>query len=390
MNITIKRTEQNIALLKRLGSKNKAEALEAQESLANFIGPVLQEVVNAAPSMAGLFTDMPFGENDNPSIPLDLYRDVEDTDYLRVWSQVEAGGMPYNMPTPPQHELKFSTYTLDSAWAFETKYAREGRLDVVSKTFERIMQEVLLKQDRNSAALLLRALAVATSKIKQNSTEIPHIIRSSTAGTLILDDFVRMFTLHKRIRSAWNDGTAESGRGRGLTDLVVSPEMVEELRRMAFNAVNTRSGVVTGSGGQTESSIPLHEKLREQIYENAGIPEFYGVNIIEVNELGQGYKYNDLFSAFAGSTNIPNNGEPLGSSNTTTFNSANEEILVGLDLTNNSNFLRPVVEDGETGSQFVVEPDDQFSRRAKKIGFYGSMEEGRLILDDKALSGLTV
>lgn len=388
MNLKINRTNANIELVAKLASKNKTEAEAARESLAEFIGPVLQEVINAAPIMAALFTDMPFGPDDRPSIPLDLYRDVLDADYLRVWSQVEAGGIPYNQPTPPQNELKFSTYTLDSAQAFNRKYAEQSRLDVVAKAFERMMQEVMLKQDRNAAAIILRAIAEASTAIKGNTTEIPHIIRSKTANRLILDDFVRMFTLHKRIRSAWNDGTPSS-RARGLTDLVVSPEIVEEIRRMAYNPMNTTAGVVTTSGtGVDSSAIPLHEELRKQIFESAGIPSFYGVNIIEINELGIGYQYNDLFGAFASGKDIPNHGEALGSTNVSNFNSATEEVLVGLDLSSDSVLVRPVVTQGNT--QFVVESDDQFTRRSGKIGFYGSLEEGRLILDDRYLSAMVV
>src|SRR6478736_9465259 len=117
MRINIKQTNKNVALLKKLASKNQVEAAEAHVSLAEFIGPVLQEVINTAPTLSALFGKMTFNENDSPSIPLDLYTDVNQDDYLRVWSQAEPGGMPYNQPTPPTRELKFSTYRLDSAVA---------------------------------------------------------------------------------------------------------------------------------------------------------------------------------------------------------------------------------------------------------------------------------
>ena len=274
MRINIKQTDKNVALLKKLASKDRVEAEAAHVSLAEFIGPILQEVINTAPTLSSLFTKMAFNENDSPSIPLDLYTNTTEDDFLRVWSQSEPGGMPYNQPTPATRELKFSTYRLDSAVAFNKKYAQQSRLDIVGKTMERLAQEVMLKQERNSAALLLRALAQAKTKIKGVDTS--HVIRAQEADRFILHDFNRLFTLIKRIYSSWNGGTAAAGRGRGLTDIIVSPEIVQELRALAYNPINTRGGVVTGDAtkGVATTSIALPDAQRQAIYSNGGIPEF--------------------------------------------------------------------------------------------------------------------
>ncbi len=387
MRINIKQTDKNIALLKKLASRDRVEAEAAHLSLADFIGPVLQEVINTAPTMSALFGTMTFNENDSPSIPLDLYTNVGEEDYLRVWSQSEPGGMPYNQPTPPTRELKFSTYRLDSAVAFHKKFAQQSRLDVVGKTMERLAQEVLVKQERNSAAILLRALAQAKTRIKGVDTY--HIIRSQEADRFILHDFNRLFTLIKRIYSSWSGGTPAAGsRARGLTDIVVSPEIVQELRALAYNPINTRAGVITGDAtkGVAATAITLPDAQRQAVYSNGGVPEFYGVNIMEINELGIGYKYNDLFKFFAGANSYPAHADGSG----TTFDNATEEIILGLDLGSMQSLVRPVAVDAENGSQFRVVPDDQFATRAGKIGFYGALEEGRLILDDRVLTGVIV
>ncbi len=387
MRINIKQTDKNVALLKKLASRDKAEAEAAHLSLAEFIGPVLQEVINTAPTMSALFGTMTFNENDSPSIPLDLYTNVTEEDYLRVWTQAEPGGMPYNQPTPPTRELKFSTYRLDSAVAFHKKYAQQSRLDVVGKTMERLAQEILVKQERNSAAMLLRALAQAQTTIKGVATK--HIIRSQEADRFILHDFNRLFTLIKRIYSSWTGGTPAVGsRAHGLTDIVVSPEIVQELRALAYNPINTRAGVITGdpTKGVAATAVMLPEAQRAAVYANGGIPEFYGVNIMEINELGVGFKYNDLFKFFAGSTSYPAHGDGSG----TTFDNAAEELVLGLDLVSIQSLVRPVAVDAENGSQFRVTPDDQFVVRAGKVGFYGALEEGRLILDDRVLTGVIV
>ena len=62
--------------------------------------------------------------------------------------------------------MKFTTYRLDSAISFDRRYAAQSRLDVVGKSFTRIAQEVLLKQEATSANLILGSLADATTNGK--------------------------------------------------------------------------------------------------------------------------------------------------------------------------------------------------------------------------------
>ncbi len=131
MKITLKRTEEQVELIKAMASKNRDVAYEAQVALAEFIGPVLAEVVNQAPTLSNLFTNFSFNEDDNASIPLDLYYDITDEDYLMVWSQQVAGGLPSNTATPVQSEMKFTTYRLDSAVDFDKRYASRSRLDLL-------------------------------------------------------------------------------------------------------------------------------------------------------------------------------------------------------------------------------------------------------------------
>jgi hypothetical protein len=375
MKINFKKTDKNVDLLKAIASKDPEVSIPAQMALAEFIGPVIQEVINNAPTLGNLYETMEFSEYDSPSIPLDLYTDVSEEDFLTVWSQAVAGGQPFNQPTPPTNELKFHTYSLDSAIAFDRKYARQGRLDVIGKTMTRMSQTVLLKQERNAAAVLLAALAGANTKLKATDNNgAYHIIRSGTEDKIVLKDFLRLFTLHKRIRSSWADGTASVDQGRGLTDLIMSPEGVELIRSLAFEPL------LTGS----KTDIVATDDMRNEIYESAGIPNFYGVNIIEINELGVGYKYNELFAAYAGS----NAYQGFGGTGTETFDKATQELAIGVDRSGMNSLIRPVATDADNGSQFSVEPDDQFSRRSGKIGWFGGVNEGRVVTDDRKLSGL--
>lgn len=354
MKITLKRTEEQVELVKAMASRNREVAYEAQMALAEFIGPVLAEVVNQAPTLSNLFTNFQFNDMDSPSIPLDLYYDVTAPDYVKVYSTSVPGGLPTNTVTPTASEMKFTTYRLDSAVDFDKRYAAKSRLDVVGKSFTRIAQEILLRQESTSANLILGALFAASTN------GVGHT-NSANGNTLILDDFNKLLTKAKRINTAWTGGTPE-GRIKGITDLIMSPEAVEGLRAMAYNPINTNPGPGAGD------AIAATDEMRNAIYQNAGIPEFYGISIMEINELGSGQKFTNVWNGLGG---------------------AGSDLVIGLDRSRESLF-RAVALDSETGSEFTLLADDQYSIRQQKIGYYGSLEEGRMILDDRVLTGITI
>ena len=364
MKITIKKTEDQLALVRAMGSNNREEAYEAQAAVAELLGPVVTEVINNAVTVGNLFTTLTYQADDNPSLPLDLFHDVTDEDYIQVYSQQVAGGLPYNQVFPAHNELKFSTYTLDSALAFDRKYAKKARVDVVSKTFTRMAQEVMLKQERTAFNVLASALVAGDSLTASAGDHI-----TAAAGTtLVLDDLNKLITLSKRVNSSFVGGTPVGGSKAGVTDLLVSPEVVEDIRAMAYNPVNTRQA----TSGTTSMAAP--EELRSQLYSAAGLPSFYGINIIEVLELGSGQRFNKIFDAVKGSVS---------------FTEASEQILIGVDRSRDA-LLRPVVlDEGSTGELNVL-VDDQFSVRQNKIGYYGKVEEGRVCIDDRALCGIVV
>lgn len=379
MKITINRTEDQLALVKAMGSNNRDEAYEAQAAVADLMGPVLNQVINNAQSIGNLFSTMTFGADDNPSIPLDLFYDITDEDFITVVSQQVAGGLPYSQVFPAHNELKFSTYTLDSAFAFDKKYVRKSRLDVVSKTFTRMAQEILLKQEKSAFNVLAAALVRGDTKIGATAAaKGNHIIASTVENQLLLNDFNRLITRCKRISASFSGGTPVGGARVGVTDLMVSPEMVQELRAMAYEPINTRQG-----NAVADRSIAGTDEFRNQLYAAAGLPSFYGINIIEILELGVGQRFNKIFDAM-----VTANSVSLSSANGA-WDQTTDEILIGVDRSRDA-LVRPVVIDEGSSDTFSIMVDDQFTVRQNKVGYYGKLEEGRVCLDDRALVGIIV
>ena len=381
MNITLKRTPEQIELIQAMGSKNRDTAYEAQVALAEFIGPVINEVVNNAPTLSNLFTPLQFNADDNPSIPLDVYYDVSDEDYINVYSTHAPGGLPTNQVTPTHSEMKVATYKLDTAVSFDKKYASRSRLDVVSKSFTRAAQEILLKQERTSANLLLGALANATTTV--NGTSTAHAFANAQTGRFLLDDLNSMLTRAKRIRPSWAGGTPVGGNA-GLTDILVSPEVVADLREMAYNPINTRASD-GAAGANTEDGIAAPDSVRAPMFTSAGTPEFYGVSVMELHELGPAAKFTAIFDALV--TTVA--AGPGAGSGGFTFASATDDLVIGIDRSRDA-FVKAIAVDTETGSEFNLVADDQYSIRQAKVGWFGSIEEGRVVLDDRAIVGCAI
>ena len=386
MRLKLKNTPEQVELIKAMGSMNQLVAREAQEAFAAFLGPVVRRVLQQAATAGAVYTDAPFNQDEGASYPLDLYYNETNDGYVSVWSQNVAGGLPTSQDVSAVQELKIATYRLDAAVSITKKYARQARLDVVSKLIERMSQEVLLKQERNAWAVVLNALANAsTSSVTAASVGITslkagsHVIPAYNQGRFQLQDLNKLMTLNKRINQSWAGGTTDAAYSNCITDLYVSPEIKEQIRAFAYQPMNT----VQATSGQT--SIPLPDNVRTEVFNSAGMQEIYGVNIVELNELGVGQKYNTLFDEFD-SGNVG----PLSSAGTAdSFTGSDDELLVGVDNSKGA-FVRAIAQDSDTGDTFSTSPDDQFTQRNERIGFYGSLEEGRVCIDARAVVGLTV
>ena len=369
MKIQFEKNPEQIELIKALASENKTVAMEAQEAFAAFISDVVQQVLLQAGTASMIYRDVEFDEDDSPSIPLDLYYGLNEG-HISVWSQTVGGGLPTNFVQGMQ-EMKVNTYRLDSAISMDKRYVRRARLDVVAAGLERMANEILVKQERNAWAVILKLLAEAST----NGTQ--HVRRVGTAGTFQLDDMNKLWTLVRRLNSAYTGGTPQALQSRGLTDIFVSPEVKEQIRAFAYQPMNTRGA--NGNATSATNGVALPDSIREDIYRAAGTNEIFGVTIHELLELGESRKYNDLFDTFAGSTTFG------GSA----FTSATDELILGIDASRNA-FLRPVAIQSETRGQVRVLPDDQFLARSQKVGFYSYVEEGRVAVDARAAVGLIV
>ena len=378
MKITFQETPEQLQLIKAMGSKNANESRAAQEAFAALLSPRLGQFFLQADTTQFLYKTLAFAADNDPSVPLELFAEVPEG-YYHIWSAGMPGGVPTNTIHQPIEEVKFTTYRMDSAWSILSKYARTMRLPIIAKALERLMQEVLLKTNHQAWSVVLAALAQARHDFRGTNTG--HVFASQAADKFTLDDFSQLLTFFRRLNSSWSGGTPVGGASKP-TDMIVSPEMVEKFRAMSYNPINTKAPNEIAAAGDS-GAVVLPDSERANLWSSGGVPTFLNVNILELLELGSNQDYQVLFESFIGSTDLPR--ISTGTASGETFSAANDELVIIVDATKDIGH-RAIASDSDTGSVFSLEPDDQFLKRSGKIGWFGGIEEGRLVSDTRGLA----
>jgi hypothetical protein len=156
---------------------------------------------------------------------------------------------------------------------------------------------------------------------------------------------------------------------------VGSPEFLEQIRNMAFEPLNTTLRATYPLGGP--------ESFRSEIYNAGGEASIYGMELMSVYDMGQGYPYNIVAGTYAGTTTYP--GYAAGTA--VVFSPGSEQLVIGCDR--RRPYLARLVEtDPDTGATLTVQGDNQWSNRADTIGFFAKLKEGRVALDARNICGL--
>jgi hypothetical protein len=389
MNIKFNATQEQKDLVRLMGSNNKVESETAQEVFAALMSPVLSKVYNQADTTQFLYRQLAYGLDEDPSWPLDPLRNTG-LGHFKFWAQTQPGGLASNLVSTNLEEIKFQTYQIDGAISYYKKWARKVRLDVLAMYFERLMQEVLHKTNTYAWNVFLIALAQATHSVRINNVaSTGHVFASAAAGQFTLDDFNKLLTFFRRLNTSFSGGTPTEGVGKP-TDIVISPELMEQFRAMAYNPINTQGGnrtAITANSQQSAGAVvALSDAERSSLFSSGGIPSFYGINVIELLELGPGQSYQTLFANYIGSTTLPYIG---ASGSSVQFVPSTNNLVIVLDASK-PGAVRVIQTDNETGSVFTLSPDDQFVSRSGKIGNIGALNEGRAVLETRGMAALVV
>jgi hypothetical protein len=379
MKIKLKEKPEQIALIKAMGSSDEETSAKAMKVFANLVGPLARKVLDETNIIDSLYDTISVGEFEPRTIPLDDFYNVDKPDYVRVTFSSQPGDLAYSQLTGAD-DIPFTTFVVTAAIAMYRKYLKAGRIQHAENGIRKMINEVRFKMKRQGIQPILDSVA----NVQTNGQY--HVTRSHQAGRFVLADLNRLETLASRIVTSALGGTPNASGARGITDMLVSPEIVEDIRAIAYNPMNT----VAADGGapaNTEDGIAAPESLRNEVYGAAGIPTLYGCNIIQMVEMGVGQDFNTIFDAFAGNNAYVDN----AGTGTAVFNGATEQIVLGINRSVDVNGLVKVeINDSESGSTFNALPDNQFVAREGKVGFYGTTEAGYLSVEPRNLFAIAI
>ncbi len=329
----VKPTPEQVALLKRTGSPDRAEALEAMRSLAQALQVPLRSALLDGGILGGIFAPEVLDPSATPEYPLDFYQTDQENDYV-AYTIPSEGALP--LRNVVGDAITVSTYEVGNAIDWPMKYARTARWDIVARAMEVLEAGFVKKMNTDGWRVIIAAGAGRTDY----SGGAPLVYDSAaTAGQFTKRLVSLMKTTMTRLAGG-NSATANRGR---LTDLYISPEALEDIREWDRDEVD--------------------DVTRHKIFNSTDevLAEIYGVTLHSLDELGVGQEFQTYFATL---------GLSMGTDD--------EEIVVGLDLSHGDSFVMPVKQ------ELAIYEDDNLHRR-RRAGFYGFQEHGFASLDGRRI-----
>jgi|TARA_Y100000004_G_scaffold79271_1_gene89123 hypothetical protein len=321
--------EAFIDLLKRSGSSEKNEALAAQRELAKAIELPLREGVLVGNILDGIFEAIPMEPGTTTEFPLDLLAPGEEDEFV-AYTNPGHGRIPERAVEGDY--VMVPTYSITSSIDYLLRYAREARWDVVGRAVQVLEASFVKKMNDDGWHTILSA-----------GTDRNILVYDADAAA---GQFTkRLVSLMKTVMRRNGGGNSASINRSTLTDLYISPEGLEDIRNWGVDQID--------------------EVTRREIYQAADgsaiLTRVFGVNIHDIDELGESQEYQKFFT-----TDLSGSLGP----------SSDVELVVGLDQNANDSFVMPVKEN-------VQVYEDDTMHRHQRAGMYGWAEMGFAVLDNR-------
>jgi hypothetical protein len=328
MPINNRPSDEFISLLRKSGDADINVAQAAQREFAKALELPLRKGILVGNILGNIFETINVEPGANTEFPLDLVAPGLEGDHV-AYTNPGHGRIPER--SVESDYVMIPTYSITSSIDYLLRYARDARWDVVSRAMQ-VMEAGFTKKMNDDGWHTLLAAGVDRNILVFDA--------DATAG-LFSKRLVSLLQTVMRRNSGGN--SASVGRGR-LTDLYVSPEALEDVRNWGLDQIDevTRREIYNASG------------------DGAPITRIYGVNLHDLDELGEGQEYQTFFTSQLGG-NVQTN---------------DLELVVGLDQSTKDSFVMPVKE------QLQVFEDPTLHRQ-QRAGYYGFAELGFGVLDNR-------
>jgi hypothetical protein len=330
MSYTERPSEEFISLLRKCGDSQLETAMAAQREFAQALELPLRKGVLVGNILGNIFETINVEPGGSTEYPLDLLAPGTEGEHV-AYTNPGHGRVPER--AVESDYVMIPTYSIASSIDFLLRYAREARWDSTARAMQ-VLETGFVKKMNDDGWHTLLAAGVDRNILVYDG--------DATAGMFSKRLVSLMQTVMRRNAGG---NTASGNRGR-LTDLYVSPEALEDVRNWGLDQVS--------------------DAVRTQIY-NAGeggapITNIFGVNLRDLDELGEGQEYQSFFE------------DGLGGS----VESSDLELVVGLDQGANDSFVMPM-------KQSVSIHEDPTLHRQQRVGWYGFAELGFGVLDNRRI-----
>jgi len=337
MPINERPSDEFISLLRKSGDADVNVAQAAQREFAKALELPLRKGVLVGNILGNIFETINVEAGSTTEFPLDLISPGLEGEHV-AYTNPGHGRIPER--AVESDYVMIPTYNIASSVDYLLRYAKEARWDVVGRAMQ-VMEAGFVKKMNDDGWHTLLAAGVDRNILVYDG--------DATSG-LFSKRLVSLMQTVMRRNSGGN--SASVGRGR-LTDMYVSPEALEDVRNWGLDQVD--------------------EVTRREIYtsseDGAPITRIFGVNLHDLDELGEGQEYQSFFTSDL-SGNVAQSGGG---------HSANDvELVVGLDQSSNDSFVMPVKE------QLQVYEDPTLHRQ-QRAGYYGWSELGFGVLDNRRI-----
>jgi hypothetical protein len=321
-------SDEFIALLRKSGDPDINTAAAAQREFAKALELPLRKGVLVGNILGDIFETINVEAGSTTEFPLDLVSPGLEGEHV-AYTNPGHGRIPER--SVEGDYVMIPTYSIASSVDYLLRYAREARWDIVARAMQ-VMEAGFTKKMNDDGWHTLLAAGVDRNILVYDG--------DATAG-LFSKRLVSLMQTVMRRNSGGNSASLSRGR---LTDIYVSPEALEDIRNWGFDQVDetTRREIYTASTG------------------GAPITRIFGVNLRDLDELGEGQEYQSFFT-----------NELSGA-----VQASDLELVVGLDLSTRDSFVMPVKE------QLQVFEDPTLHRQ-QRAGYYGFAELGFGVLDNR-------
>lgn len=298
-------------------------AAKAQFEFVKALELPLRKGIMSGDLIGDIFEMQDFTNVRHVEYPLDFLSPGSEADYT-AYVIPNCGYIPHN--SVQGDFVVVPTYMVGNSIDWCLKYARDANWNIVDRALE-VFRNGFVKKINDDAVHTLLAAGMDRNVIVYDS--------AAAAGQFTKRLVSIMQTFMRR-----NSGGNSSSTGRGkLTDLIMSPEAMEDIRNWNIDQVD--------------------EVTRRQIFTSAdGLTSIFGVRLRAWDELGEGQEYQLYYSDVLGGSLPP----------------GKVELVLGLDMSRNDSFVMPV-------RQELQMFNDPALHRQMKAGVYGWMEMGVAVLD---------